>query len=214
MGCCDTVIEKQFSPEKVDADLERFRSRGPDDTTRRIIGAIESAGFQDASLLDIGAGIGAIHHVLLPRRLSSAVHVEISDAYVEAARSESQSRGNADRVRFVRGDFVQVAARAGTADIVTLDRVICCYPDLEPLLTRSAESCGRLLVLSFPRDRWYVRVVIRIQNLVRALTGNSFRSFVHPLRRIEELLQDAGFRLLSSSDSPIWRVAAFQKHAA
>ena len=39
------------------------------------------------------------------------------------------------------------------ADVVTLDRVICCYPDMEALVGRSAERALRLYGLVHPRDR-------------------------------------------------------------
>lgn len=36
--------------------------------------------------------------------------------------------------RFRYGDFVSLAPDLETADLVTLDRVVCCYPELEPLV--------------------------------------------------------------------------------
>ncbi len=42
------------------------------------------------------------------------------------------------------GDFVEVAGSIQPADIVTLDRVICCYPDVERLVGLSSQRATRL----------------------------------------------------------------------
>jgi hypothetical protein len=55
------------------------------------------------------------------------------------------------------------------AAIVTLDRVVCCYPDYRQLLEQVAESTIDLLALSYPRDRWYVRLGVGAENLLRRL---------------------------------------------
>ena len=106
--------------------------------------------------LDIGAGIGVLHHELLDRGTRSAVHVEVARAYVDAARRESERRGHAERVKFLHGDLLALGPSVDSADLVTLDRVVCCYAALEPLVRLSAEKARRYYALSFPHDRWYV----------------------------------------------------------
>src|SRR5262245_43451615 len=122
MKCCECEsIEGQFGRETAARDLRRFRKRGPIRTTRLLIEDIQRSEIDAASLLDIGGGVGAIHHALLDDRAQAAVHVDISPDYIAAAREEAQRRGHADRVRFVRGDFVAMAPELAAADIVTLD---------------------------------------------------------------------------------------------
>jgi hypothetical protein len=89
---------------------------------------------------------------------------------------------------------------------VTLDCVVCCYPELEPLVTLSAEKAEQYYALSFPHDRWYVRMHTGWENHRRRQAGNAFRTFVHPVARIEALVQAAGFQVLRSRRTLVWTV--------
>ncbi|MGE5101239.1 MAG: methyltransferase domain-containing protein, partial [Deltaproteobacteria bacterium] len=80
---------------------------------------MRAVGVDGASLLDIGGGVGAIHHTLLDAGATNARHVDVSPDYINAAREEAGRRGHADRVLFLRGDFVQLAPEVADADVVT-----------------------------------------------------------------------------------------------
>jgi magnesium-protoporphyrin O-methyltransferase len=168
--------------------------------------SVRALGLRQATLLDIGAGIGVVHHELLEDGIAAAVHVEAATAYLEAARLEADARGHGTRVWFVQGDFVDVADGLEPADVVTLDRVVCCYPDYATLLARSAAKCRAAYALSYPRDLWYVRLVVWAQNLVRRLRRDAFRTFVHPEAAIRQALADAGLRPAEGRDFFVWRV--------
>jgi hypothetical protein len=88
--------------------------------------------------------VGAIHHELLAGRVSRAVHVDASTAHLAAAREETERRRHGGRVEFVRGDFVAIAHEMATAEVVTLDRVICCYHDMEPHPANPVEVARRV----------------------------------------------------------------------
>ena len=95
---------------------------------------------------------------------------------------------------------------ACAAEIVTLDRVVCCYPDYSALL-RTAAACARgVIALSFPRDRWYVRLVFGVENLMRRATGNAFRTFVHSPAQMAAVLTAAGWRRLGQRTTLVWCV--------
>jgi magnesium-protoporphyrin O-methyltransferase len=109
-------------------------------------------------------------------------------------------------VQFRHGDFVNLAPELGSAELVTLDRVVCCYPEPEPLVLLSAEKAERYYVQSFPHDRWYVRAHTRWQNHRRRRAGNAFRTFVHPVKQIEALVRAAGFQVQRSCRTLVWAV--------
>jgi magnesium-protoporphyrin O-methyltransferase len=159
---------------------------------------------QVETLLDIGAGVGILHHELLAREVRSATHVEASRAFVEAAQDETGRRGQVGRVTFLHGDFLALAPTIQAADLVTLDRVLCCYHELEPLLLTSAARSRRYWAASFPREHWYVRLGNRWENWRRARAGNAFCTFVHPVAEIYRLLAQAGLRPLRVSRRPVW----------
>jgi predicted RNA methylase len=137
-GCgCDRGFEI-FDRRSAEQDLERYQRHGPDTTTRMLLDMIRERGVRGASVLDVGAGIGVIDHELLRAGAGHAVLVDASGPSLEAARSEARRRGHLDRIDFVDGDFVARASVIDHADIVTLDRVVCCYPDMESLVRSSA----------------------------------------------------------------------------
>ena len=161
MSCCSCEgIERQFGSRVAERELRRFRRRGPIRSTRLLLSEITGmvARVPSATLLDIGGGIGAIHHVLLDAGVREATQVDISSEYLNAARREATARGHIDRVRFIRGDVVELGPTLPSADVVTLDRVICCYPDMERLVSCAAEKTRDLLGAVFPRDVWWVRL--------------------------------------------------------
>lgn len=212
MNCCDTRrYDAVFSEKRARSDLKRYRKKGPAKTTQLLIDAIKASGVQHATLLDIGGGIGAISHELLAAGADSSVEVEAADAFVHAAREEAGRRGHEARIRFLHGDFVTLAGEIPLADIVTLDRVICCYPNMEQLVTASLARTRRTYGIVIPRERRLTSVMSMGINLVFRITRNPFRFFVHPPLEIERLIARAGFAPHSVKDTAVWRVAVFKR---
>src|SRR5437879_12636630 len=62
MACCTgpCAAAVHFNPAKADRDLRRYQRRGPDATTRLILGELRRWPLQGLHLLDVGAGIGVI----------------------------------------------------------------------------------------------------------------------------------------------------------
>jgi magnesium-protoporphyrin O-methyltransferase len=173
--------------------------------------AIRALGLKDASLLDIGGGIGAIHHELLNDIARQAVHVDASSAYLKEAKEETARRGNSERVQFIHADFTDVASEVSPVDVVTLDRVVCCYPDFRALLKAAAEHSKRALVLTYPRETWYLRFGLTIINFFQRLMKNPFRVFVHPVSEMELILKKEGFRKASMQRLFVWEMALYQR---
>jgi magnesium-protoporphyrin O-methyltransferase len=212
MSCCRREeIERQFGSDTARQDLRRFRRRGPIRSTRLLIDELSKTGVEGASLLDIGGGIGAIHHALLDAGAKRAVHVDLSPDYIEAAREEAERRGHGDRVGFAQGDFVDIAADVPEADIVTLDRVICCYPDMDGLVERAAAKARRLLGAVYPRDVWWVRQAVQLSNAVRRIRRTAFRVFVYRPESIDDALRRNGFRRQTCRRTFVWEVVTYER---
>ena len=139
--------------------------------------------------------------------------VEAASAYIDAAREEAERRGHAHVVRFVHADFVEASAQLPSASVVTLDRVVCCYPSCSELVGAALEHAERCLALSYPRDVWYVHLGMMLENGLRRLTGNSFRTFVHPVTQIEATIMRGGFRLTSRRKTPMWSADVYVRFA-
>ena len=206
-SCCSTfecAAGQQFNEKKAAEELKRFRTNGPGPTTRLLAEGIAQAGALSGSVLDVGSGIGALTFTLLERGATDAVAVDASTPYLDAARGEADRRGRADAIRFIHADFVEASSHLPSASIVTLDRVVCCYPSCEQLLVAAVGHAERCLAMSYPRDVWYVRLGMMLENGHRRLKRNSFRTFVHPVAQIEATIKRARFSLASRRKTWIW----------
>jgi SAM-dependent methyltransferase len=213
-SCHCEATDRHFTPTRAREELATYRRRGPTGTARLILQSLAELGLTAETVLDIGAGIGVLHHELLEHGLQHAVHVEAAMAYVEVAKEEAARRGHQDRVSFLHGDAVWSATELAAADLVTLDRVVCCWPDLEGLMQVSMQKAKLYYALSYPHDRWYVRGHTWWQNLRRGRAGNPFRTFVHPVSEIRALVQAAGFDVRRSCSTLIWEVLVCKRRDA
>jgi hypothetical protein len=215
MSACCQGVDEIFGERTAEHDLRRYRKRGPSRPTRVLLDAIRHEGVEHATVLDIGGGIGAIQQELLAAGAAHATAVEASAAYLRAARAEAARRGTAARVSYHAGDFVAIADDIGPADLVTLDRVICCYPDMEALVSRSADRARRLYGLVYPRDRWWVRLGIRTANLAMRIARRDFRAYGHPTRDVDAVARGHGLTpTLQRRVGPVWQVALYTREGA
>jgi methyltransferase family protein len=211
-GCCCQGVEKVFGERTARHDLRRYRRRGPSKPTRILLDALEREGIEGATVLDIGGGVGAIQHELLDAGAARAAAVEASQAYMRAAAEEAERRGHTGRVSQVRGDFVEVAAAVEPADVVTLDRVICCYADMESLVGRSADRARRLYGLVYPRDSWCVALAVRATNAGMRLTRRAFRAHLHRTGAVDAVAREHGLvPKLARRAGPVWQVALSER---
>ena len=209
---CDPGFEI-FDRQTADSDVDRYRRHGPDTTTGMLLDMIGERGVEGAVVLDIGGGIGVIDHELLAAGAARALLVDASAPSIEAARHEADRRGQLDRMAFVDGDFVSRASAIEPADVVTLDRVICCYPDVDSLVRLSASRARALYGLVLPRDRRILRWGLRLLNLWFRLRGWRYRAFVHPNARVDALVADAGLRPRREAQTFVWRVVLYERAA-
>ncbi len=204
-------IESLFDQRLAATQLEKVRRQGPQKTTRLLVEALRGAGVQGATLLDIGGGVGAVQHQLLASGVREVTDVDASSAYIRAARSEAERLGFEDRVRYHYGNFLDLAPGIPPADIVTLDRVICCYDDMPALVAASAEKTQRLYGLVYPRWAWWTRLGIRLLNFLHKLRGNDFRIFAHRSETVESILISHGLRRTFLRYAGLWQVAVFSR---
>lgn len=209
-ACCgfERTADGQFTPEKAAKELRHYRRKGPGWTTRLLLDGIRRASLHGESSLDVGAGIGALTWELAKNGTQRAIIVEASAAYLAAASEEAALRHSHLPIQLVHGDFLAVADTLPTVGVVTLDRVVCCYPSFEPLLRRALRHAERGIAYSYPRDRWYVRAVTWLENLRRS-RRTSFRTFVHPVAEMTQLIEASGFKLVHQRVTWGWSADVF-----
>ena len=137
--------------------------------------------------------------------------MDASSAYLKEAKEETARRRHSDRVNFIHADFTEVAPELPVVDIVTLDRVVCCYPDFRRLLQAAAEHSRRALAFTYPRETWYMRYGLRVMNFFQSLRKDPFRVFLHPVAEMDSLLKREGFERVSLHRLFVWEMALYQK---
>ena len=192
-------------------DRDRYHRDGPDRTTRLLLELLTPYRSSGSSVLDIGGGIGIVDLELLRAGAGHATLVDASTAYLAVARDEVRRAGLLDRIDFVEGDFVRRAASIDRADVVTLDRVICCYPDMEALVAESAGRARTAYGIVLPRDRRGARWAIALNNAWYRFRGKAYRGFVHSTARVDEIAAANGLRLRAERRTWIWRVAVYDR---
>ena len=209
-NCCE-ITDNAFTEAEARSELKSYRKRGPAEQTKLILTAIRSLNLKNADLLDIGGGIGTIHHELLKDVARAATHVDASSAYLKEAKEEAVRRGHGDRVNFIHADFTDVAPELPKVDLVTLDRVVCCYPDFRGLLKSAADHSKSAIALTYPRETWYMRFGLRVINFFQGLRKDPFRVFLHPVAEMDSLLKREGFERVSLRRLFVWEMALYQK---
>ncbi len=207
MTCCQCQgIEQMFDDRMARRQLRQYRRKGPAKATRRLLEAIAAGGIGGRTFIDVGGGVGAIQHDLMGRGAARGTSADASPAYLAAARTEAEARGYASRMRYVDGDFVERAGELEAADIVTLDRVVCCYPDMPAMLGAAASLARCSVGLIIPRGTRLMRFGVGVANLIQRLRRHPFRIYVHDPDEVEAVLAEHGMSRRYLRDGLVWRV--------
>jgi magnesium-protoporphyrin O-methyltransferase len=190
----------------VNRTASRYRRRGLDRAARRIVEFLAADGLAGATVLDIGGGVGQVGIELLRRGAASAVTLELSPGYDEEARRLADEAGVADRVSRQVVDLAVTPEQVGSADLVVLHRVVCCYPDHARLLAAAADHCRSRLAFSHPPRNLASRALLAGQNAMFAVTGKEFRTFAHPPAEMLATLGSHGLHPAASHSEGVWRV--------
>lgn len=200
-----------FSERMARADARRYRRKGLDPTSRRIFDFVKAQGVEGRSVLEVGAGIGAIQIELLRAGASKAVSVELTPTYEQVASELAREAGFAGSVERKVMDFAHADGQVESADIVIMNRVVCCYPDMPRLVGQAARHARQLLVMSFPRASWWMRIGLGIANFGLWATRREFHIFVHSPARIFATSEEDGLSPVLDQRGLLWVVAALRR---
>ena len=209
-SCCQS-LDEFFSRRVVARELRSYRRRGPIRSTQKLIQALLAEGVETCTLLDIGAGIGAIQHALFEAGLIFAVSVDASIEYMRAAQQETLRLGNRTHTSMYYGDFVELASKIKDADIVTLDRVLCCYKEADKLVAASVAKARCLYGLVYPRNSLLARGSIVLFNVLCWLSRKKFRNYYHHHTNIHDLITAAGLSRVYSTKTLVWHIVVYRR---
>jgi 2-polyprenyl-3-methyl-5-hydroxy-6-metoxy-1,4-benzoquinol methylase len=205
-----------FDAKAAAKELKAYRKKGPTGATRRLLDAIlaNTELSADTSLLDIGGGVGVLQHELARAGVGFITAVDASTPYLKLLEGEARDGNYEDRQKLVCGDFVDVSEQVPESSIVTLDKVICCYPHMDRLVASSAKKAQKLYAIVVPRDSLLMRLFSVVANcFMRTVLHWSFRSYVHRMADIDRVCREQGLYPRFTHTGFIWRVRLYTREA-
>jgi len=186
--------EQVFDDRFARKAARRYRRKGLTRTERRIVSFVSATGVHDATVLEVGGGVGEIQLELLARGAARTVNLELSGAYEPEAVRLINEAGVAGRVtRRLGVDLATTAENVDVADIVVLHRVVCCYPDYNRLLAAAADRARHTIVFSHPPRTLARRASVAVGNLMLRLSHKTYRGFIHSPSAMIDTLRRHGF---------------------
>ncbi len=212
MSCCqNNLYNNTFDRKRAQEELSNYRANGPKENSLPLINMLKLLALKDVSVLDIGSGVGAVILELFDQGISHAAYNDFSTAYSEAFQEEVRRKAVGEQVAYYIGDFLEEHQKIDQADLVTLDKVICCYENYEGLVSISVQKAGKWYAYSAPRDVWWVRLLYFLKQKIRWVQGNPFRSYVHPTHKIEGIISKNGFKKIHNHFSWEWQTVIFER---
>lgn len=211
MDCCNQLYSKKFDEKRARDEIRDYRTGNIKKNSRPLLNILSNLNLHGLTLLDIGGGIGVLSFELLKQGVSHSTHIELSESYCKAFQDESVKRNVSQKVSSVQGDFTNLHDKVGPADLVCLDKVICCYSNFTDLVIRSSKNARRFYAYVIPRDVWWVKIVEKISGCLKTVIRDPFRTYIHPQKEIEELVLDNGFTKLFEVQNREWLTVVFER---
>jgi len=190
---------------------KQFRKKGLAKEQRLLLKSVREEPIAGRNILDIGCGVGSLHLTLLREGAGSAVGVDLAEGMIENAKRFAAEMSLSDRASYVVGDFVEVSESVPDADITMLDKVVCCYKDLDLLLEKSAGRTRRVFALTHPRNTILVEWMFKAHIAFTKLFRMKFRPFWHDWLAMRTRIAELGFRLVSEQATLTWQVLVFTR---
>ena len=211
MACCTLEGTDKLFSSQADRYARKFRKKGLDRAQRAIMRVLEQRGLRGRSVLEVGCGVGGLILSLLRKGGSSGVGFEISQGMIAKAKELARESGVSERVTYVQGDFVSHGVDVPMADIVVLDKVLCCYPDPDVLIERSSAKAAIFYAVSYPRDAVMARSYFTATERLGTMLKWSFHPFYHKPRDLDELIFRQGWEEMDAETTPMRQVKVFRR---
>ncbi|EWT03357.1 hypothetical protein N865_19290 [Intrasporangium oryzae NRRL B-24470] len=206
-GCCDPRgCDTFFGPRFARHVAARYRKRGLDRASQRMVDWLVSQGIEGATVLEIGGGVGEIQLELLRRGAARTTNLELSPGYEGEAKALIAEAGMTGRVDRRLGDVAADGSVADPADFVVMHRVVCCYPDYERLLGAAADHALRGVVFTHPPRNVLSRALLAMENLGLRLRRLEYRTFAHDPDEMVRVLGDHGVAARHEHGGGLWKM--------
>lgn len=149
--------DRVFSDESMAATYARKHQDMADRLARKYTKKLESRGFRQGKIIDVGCGFGGTA-ISLAQEFSGSqvVGIDLSDPLLQLADEAAQEAGVGDRIRFEAGDVQQIPYEENSFDVVLnlnmvhiVERPVEMLDEIERIL-----APGGLLFIADLRRSW------------------------------------------------------------
>jgi Methyltransferase domain len=206
--CCGADL--LFDAKTAKKQYKRYLKKGPSKVTKKLIEQLGKSDTGD-SLIDIGGGIGAIQWWFLNHGGKRTFGVDASSGYTFLAQEHAEKNNFKEFTNYIMGDFTDKAEELPKVDHVTLDKVICCYPDFKSILNLACEKSINTVSLSYPMDGFIADLFRGFMVFGMKLSRNPFRPYIHHVASVRALLVENGFEPKEKELSFPWHIETYVK---
>jgi magnesium-protoporphyrin O-methyltransferase len=211
-GCCRSgVCEEMFNPRKARANLRRYRKKGLDKLEREMVLTASAQPLTALAFWRLEEGSAPFRPSCWRLGQEAERWLNWCPPTNPSRARLAQHKGIEGRSTFRVADVLEQPGSVAPADIVILNRVVCCSPDGVRLTAAAGKLAGRMLLVIYPRDRTVVRLVMGFMNGVFGVMGRSFRTFLHPPSALSAAAQAEGLSAAEMRRTVAWEFTAFRR---
>lgn len=118
--------------------------------------------------------------------------------------SRAVRAGVEEQASFHQDDFATAEHLYPQADVVVLDRVVCCYPVAVTLLNKAARHTRQTLIFTYPRPFWFMPLLRMLCAFGMRLAGREYRFFLHDLELLLRAATGAGRARVVTRSVGVW----------
>jgi 2-polyprenyl-3-methyl-5-hydroxy-6-metoxy-1,4-benzoquinol methylase len=190
---------------------KRFRKGKLDRIQKYLVEGIKREPLRGCSVLDIGCGVGPVHLTLLKEGAGRSLGVDLSDAMLKQAKQFAHTSGLAEHIEYLVGDFVQLSSSIPESDITVLDKVVCCYEDLDELILKSTGKTKATFALTHPKENLLTKGLFKGHEALAKLLRWDFHPFWHDWAGMKARILSQGFTLRYEHSTLTWHALVFQR---
>lgn len=207
-SCCRAEpCEEMFGSESTAReDMEEYLRKGLGALESDMVDALPRTFLANGSrVLEIGGGVGAIQAELLRRGASTGEVIELVGSYAPFAARLAEQLRLTGRTSFRVHDVLANPSAVEPADVVVMNRVVCCSADGLSLASYAASLTRGALLMSFPRSNLVTRTFAVTQRFVYRLLGRKYRAFVWPEDELVAAGERQGLAPVATGGGWLWR---------